>query len=68
MTTILPDTLRPGGHYSTAAAAKMLGVSERTLMRWVARGFLTKRLHKFTGKALFRGDDLISFWHAVRKA
>ena len=65
---VLPETLRPGGQYGASAAAAALGVSERTLRRWVARGFLKKRVHKFTGKALFRGDDLIAFWHAVRNA
>lgn len=68
MNAVLPETLRPGGQYSARAAAAALGVSERTLRRWVARGFLKKRVHKFTGKALFRGDDLIAFWHAVRNA
>mgnify|MGYP002520666583 CR=1 FL=1 len=68
MTTELPDTLMPHGQYGTAAAAKMLGVSERTIRRWAERGFLKKRLHKYTGKAVFRGDELIAFWHAVRKA
>lgn len=68
MTTSLPDSLKPGGQYSVNAAAECLGVSERTIRRWVARGFLKKRVHKFTGKALFRGDDLIAFWHAVRNA
>lgn len=68
MITVLPDTLRPNGQYGAKAAAECLGVSERTLRRWVARGFLKKRVHKFSGRALFRGDDLIAFWHAVRNA
>ncbi len=68
MNAVLPDTLKPNGQYGTKAACECLGISDRTLRRWVAAGFIKRRVRKVNGRAMFRGDDLIALWHSTRKA
>lgn len=67
MITVLPDSLKPGGQYGAKAACECLGISDHTLRRWVAAGYIKKRVHKVNGRMVFRGDDLIALWHATRK-
>lgn len=67
MITVLPDSLKPGGQYGAKAACECLGISDRTLRRWVAAGYIKRRVRKVNGKAVFRGDDLIALWNSTRK-
>lgn len=54
----------PLRRYGVCAAAKALGVSRRTMYRWIRRYDNPIKLHasKATGKVFILGKDLNAFW------
>lgn len=57
--------VQPLAHYSPTEAAKLLGVSKTTLMRWTKRGDIACKVHKLTGKRFYQGRDILKYWNAV---
>lgn len=63
MTTTPPD-VHPDGRYNTVQTAAILGISRTTLWRLTNAGILKPRFEKHTGKARYRGKDILAYWLA----
>lgn len=61
MTTTPPD-VHPEGRYNTKQTAALLGIGRTTLWRLANAGALKPRHDKFTGKARYRGKDILAYW------
>lgn len=63
MMTSLPPQIHPQGKYTATEAARLLGISRRTLSRWVLAGKVRKRYSKATMMPRYLGKDLLALWN-----
>lgn len=59
-----PPAVHPDGRYNTVQTAKALEIGRTTLWRLANAGIIRPRFDKRTGKARYRGKDIIAFWRA----
>lgn len=62
--TSTPPEVHPNGRYNTVQTAKKLGIGRTTLWRLSNAGILKPRHEKHTGKARYRGKDILAYWKA----
>lgn len=62
--TALPPDVHPGGRYNSKQTAALLGISRSTLWRLANAGILKPRHERYTGKARYRGKDILAYWSA----
>lgn len=61
MTTEMPQ-LSPNARLNTSQASRALGVDRSTLRRWEERGYIRARFNRDTGRAYWRGEDIVKLW------
>lgn len=57
--TAIPPEVHPDGRYNTVQTAALLGIG-----RLSNAGILKPRHEKHTGKARYRGKDILAYWKA----
>lgn len=63
--TIEAPKISPDARLRTSQAAAALGVHRVTLRRWEAKGWISPRFCNATGRAYWRGKDLIKLWERL---
>lgn len=62
--TATPPDVHPNGRYNTVQTAQLLGIGRTTLWRLSNAGILKPRHEKHSGKARYRGKDILAYWKA----
>lgn len=63
MIPTVPD-VTPDGRYNATQTAKALGIGRMTLWRLTKAGILMPRIHRHSGRARYRGKDILAYWRA----
>ncbi len=60
--TATPPDIDPRGHYTTAQATEVLGMSRTTFWRLLKRGVIKGKIHTLDGKIRYSGRELLKIY------